>query len=78
MKSEGHRAIDEMIAGVQGRFAGFVLKRTSKVDSHNGNLRFTWSLGPAAGPTVVDGIDFCRLSPDGKLAAVVGFIDKMP
>jgi len=77
MKSDGHAGIDEMIAGVQGRFAGFVLKRTSKVDSHNGMARFTWSLGPASGPSVVEGVDFCQLAADGKLASVVGFIDKM-
>jgi hypothetical protein len=78
MASDGHAGIDAMIAGVQAKFAGLVLKRTSKVDSHNGNLRFTWSLGPADGPAVVEGVDFCQLAPDGKLASVVGFIDKAP
>ena len=34
--------------------------------------------GPAAGPAVVEGVDFCTLAPDGRLASVVGFIDKMP
>lgn len=42
------------------------------------NLRFTWSLGPVEGPSVVEGVDFCTLGPDGRLASVVGFIDKMP
>ena len=78
MASDGPAGIDAMLAGVQARFPGFVLKRTSKVDAHNGALRFTWSLGPAAGPTVVEGVDFCTLAPDGRLASVVGFIDKMP
>ena len=78
MASEGHAGIDAMLAGVQARFPGFVLKRTSKVDAHNGAARFTWSLGPAAGPSVVEGVDFCALAPDGRLASVVGFIDKMP
>jgi hypothetical protein len=78
MASDGHAGIDAMIAGVQAKFAGFVLHRTSKVDSHNGNLRFTWSLGPADGPAVVEGVDFCQLAPDGRLASVVGFIDKAP
>jgi hypothetical protein len=78
MASDGPAGIDAMIAGVQAKFAGLVLKRTSKVDSHNGFLRFTWSLGPAAGPTVVEGVDFCQLAADGKLASVVGFIDKAP
>ena len=55
-----------------------MLARTSKIDQHKGHLRFAWSLGPAGGPSVVEGVDFCALAPDGRLAAVVGFIDKMP
>ena len=78
MASDGHAGVDAMLAGVQAKFPGFVLKRTSKVDHPNGALRFTWSLGPAAGPSVVEGVDFCALAPDGRLASVVGFIDKMP
>lgn len=76
MTSDGHAGVDAMLAGVQARFPGFVLKRTSKVDQHNGHLRFAWSLGPADGPSVVEGVDFCALGPDGRLASVVGFIDK--
>ena len=78
MASEGHAGIDAMLAGVQARFPGFVLKRTSTVDSHNDWVRFAWSLGPADGAAVVEGVDFCALAPDGRLASVVGFIDKMP
>ena len=78
MQSEGHAGIDAMLAAVQARFPGFVLRRTSMVDSHNGQLRFSWSLGPEAGPAVVEGVDFCALAADGRLDAVVGFIDKMP
>lgn len=78
MASDGPAGIDAMLAGVQARFPGFVLKRTSRVDAHAGGLRFTWSLGPASGPTVVEGVDFCTLAPDGRLASVVGFIDKAP
>ncbi len=86
MASDGHAGIDAMLAGVQAKFPGFVLKRTSKVDCHNndargasgGYARFAWSLGPASGPSVVEGVDFCALAADGRLASVVGFIDKMP
>jgi hypothetical protein len=77
MASEGHAGMDAMLAGVQVKFPGFVLKRISKVDSHNGAVRFAWSLGPASGPSVVEGVDFATLSADGKLASIVGFIDKM-
>ena len=78
MVSDGHAGLDAMLAGVQAKFPGFVLKRISKVDHHNGAVRFSWSLGPAAGPSVVEGVDFCTIAPDGRLASVVGFIDKMP
>lgn len=82
MASDGHAGVDAMLAGVQAKFPGFLLKRTSKVDHHNGPnggyVRFTWSLGPEAGPSVVEGVDFCALAPDGRLASVVGFIDKAP
>ena len=77
MASEGHAGIDAMLAGVQARFPGFVLRRTSKVDAHNDWVRFAWSLGPASGPSVAEGVDFATLSADGKLASIVGFIDKM-
>ena len=78
MGSDGHAGVDAMVAGVQAKFPGFVLKRVSKVDHHNDAVRFAWSLGPAAGPSVVEGVDFATLSADGKLASIVGFIDKMP
>jgi hypothetical protein len=55
-----------------------MLRRTSAIDSHNDCARFAWSLGPAAGPAVVEGVDFCALSPEGRLVSVVGFIDRMP
>ena len=84
MASDGHAGVDAMLAGVQARFPGFVLRRTSRVDAHAGPqvgsgggwLRFTWSLGPAAGPSVVEGVDFCTLAPEGRLASGIGFIDK--
>ena len=82
MAGDGPAGIDAMLAGVQAKFPGFVLTRSSKVDAHGGPsgryLRFTWSLGPAGGPSVVEGVDFCTLAPDGRLASVVGFIEKMP
>ena len=76
MASDGPAGIDAMLAAVQARFPGFVLKRISPVDAHNGSARFAWSLGPESGPSVVEGVDFCALDPEGRLESVVGFIDK--
>jgi hypothetical protein len=78
MASDGHTELDTMLAGVQAKVPGFVLKRISKIDHHNDAVRFAWSLGPADGPSVVEGVDFCALGSDGRLASVMGFIDKMP
>ena len=78
MASDGHAGIDAMLAGVQAKFPGFVLKRTAPLWLSTFDVRFTWSLGPAAGPTVVEGVDFGTLAADGRLATIVGFIDKMP
>ncbi|WP_421995608.1 nuclear transport factor 2 family protein [Reyranella sp.] len=78
MTGDGLAGLDAMLAGVQAKFPGFVLKRISGIDHHNGAVRFSWSLGPAAGPSVVEGVDFVLLSGDGRFASVVGFIDKMP
>ena len=36
MASDGPAEMDAMLAGVQAKFPGFVLRRTSKVDAHNG------------------------------------------
>jgi hypothetical protein len=43
------------------------------VDLHHGRLRFAWKLTDASGRTVVEGIDFCELAPDGRLRRIVGF-----
>ena len=77
MASDGAAGIDAMLTAGQARFPGFVLKRISAVDAHNGSARFAWSLGPEAGPSIVEGVDFCSLDPEGRLESVVGFIDKM-
>jgi hypothetical protein len=77
MAGDGPAGIDAMLAAVQARFPGFVLQRISPIEAHNGSARFSWSLGPAAGPAVVEGVDFCAFEADGRLASVVGFIDRM-
>jgi hypothetical protein len=67
MAGDGQAGIDAMLAAVQARFPGFVLKRISAVDAHNGSARFAWSLGPEAGPSVVEGVDFCAFDSEGRL-----------
>lgn len=78
MRGEGAAGIDAMIAGVQAKFPGWRFARTGTVDAHGDRVRFTWEVGPEGAEAPVAGTDFAVLSPDGRLAAVTGFIDRMP
>ena len=70
MVSDGHSGLDAMLAGVQAKFPGFVLKRISKVDSHNDAVRFAWSLGPASGlKGLLIGTAFGAILPGGPFTA---------
>jgi hypothetical protein len=77
MSGEGHEGIDAMIAGVQQRFPGFELRRTSEVDAHNGLLRFNWELGPAGADAPVKGLDVGIVDGE-RLSRIAGFLDQVP
>jgi hypothetical protein len=77
MKSAGRNGIDEMLAGVQERFAGLAFRQVGKVDAYEDRVRFSWELGPKDGPSVAGGTDFATVEA-GKLAEVVGFLDFVP
>jgi hypothetical protein len=69
----GRDALLAHIARVQAGRPGSRILRTSGVDLHHGRLRFAWKLADASGRTVVEGVDFCELAPDGRLCRIVGF-----
>ncbi|MEJ7583428.1 MAG: hypothetical protein WKF43_04915 [Acidimicrobiales bacterium] len=70
---EGHRSIDEMVAGVQGQFPGATIRRTSAVDLHHDQARYAWELSTEDGDVVVSAIDVARLAGDGRLQHVAAF-----
>ncbi|SBT40296.1 nuclear transport factor 2 family protein [Micromonospora auratinigra] len=74
---EGRDAFDAMIAAVQEQFAGlrFTL---GPVDAHHDIARFTWLLGPEGGEPLVVGFDVAVLTAEGAIAAIHGFLDKVP
>jgi hypothetical protein len=78
MRGAGHAGIDAMIAGAQAQFPGFAFRPLGEPDGHNDRLRFRWTLGPAGGATIIDGVDFAVLAPDGRIASVSGFLDRVP
>ena len=75
----GHEAIAAVIAGAQAMFDGMVFTPGEVFEAHHDIARFTWHLAPkgAAEPVAV-GFDVVRLADDGRIRAVLGFIDKAP
>ena len=68
--------IDALIGAVQTRFDGFRFALAGKPDSHGTHLRFSWTLAPEHGAPIVGGTDIVRLAADGRIAEVIGFLDR--
>jgi hypothetical protein len=73
----GRDQIDAVIAAAQQQFAGMTFRLAGAVDAHHDQARFTWELGPE-GTAIVVGFDVAKRDADGRLALVLGFLDKVP
>ena len=73
----GPDQIDAVIAAAQEQFAGMTFRLAGAVDAHHDQARFTWELGPE-GTALVVGFDVAKRDADGRLALVLGFLDKVP
>lgn len=74
----GREAIDGLLGAAQAQFPGmrFTL---GPVDAHHDIARFTWSLAPeGADEPLVIGFDVLTATPDGRIGAVYGFLDRVP
>jgi SnoaL-like protein len=76
--ARGHDAIDAAIAATQAQFPGHVFTLAGPVDTHHDVARFSWGLGRADDDPLVLGSDVASVGGDGRLARVVGFLDKVP
>lgn len=74
----GADALAATMAAVQQQFPGFVFTPVGDVDAHHDVARFTWGLGPAGAEPVVIGFDVVTTDASGRIASVVGFLDKVP
>ena len=74
----GHDGIDAVVAGAQAQFPGMTFRLASAVDAHHDQARFTWELGPEGAEAPVVGFDVAQRDGDGRLALVLGFLDKVP
>lgn len=75
--AEGRDAIDATIAAVQGQFPGLRFS-LGPVDAHHDIARFTWTLGTDDREPLVVGFDVAVLTAEGTVAAIHGFLDKVP
>jgi hypothetical protein len=75
---EGRAAIDAAIAAVQAQFPGMVFSQRDEVDAHHSQARFGWGLGPVGSAPLVEGFDVVVLDQHGRIATVLGFLDKVP
>lgn len=74
----GHGPLAEYVAGVQERFPGHVLRRTSGVAAHHDQLRYTWELVGEDGTVVVGALDVAELAEDGRIRRVAAFFGDVP
>lgn len=78
MQGSGRDGIAALIEGVQARFPAFRFRLSGQPDGYADRLRFSWTLGPDSGESVVAGTDFALLAEDGRLRTVSGFLDRLP
>lgn len=69
----GHDGLVAMMAAVHEQFPGLGMRRTSAIDAHNDQLRFSWDLLGADGAVLLSGLDVATLAADGRLQQVAGF-----
>jgi hypothetical protein len=71
--ARGHDGLAAMMTAVHEQFAGFQMRQTTGIDTHNDQLRFGWELLAADGTPIVAGIDVGEIAHDGRLQRVTGF-----
>ena len=75
------RGLSELMAVIraaQQQFPGWRFSPVGEVETHHDVARFGWGLGPADAVPVILGSDVVTLDPDGRIATVTGFLDRVP
>jgi len=73
LEAEGRSGLVDMVAGVHAQFPGHRFRRTSDIDTHHDQVRFTWELAAPDGTVTVAGLDVGELDDTGKLRRIAGF-----
>lgn len=72
-EARGPSAIGELADAVVANYPGHTFRRTTRLDTHHGFVRYGWALVSAAGAPAAEGVDFMQIGPDGRIARAVGF-----
>ena len=76
----GQDEISALIGAVQEQAPGHVFRLLGDgIDAHHNVVRFSWELVPASGgESLAIGFDVAVTEQDGRIANVLGFLDKAP
>lgn len=74
----GHEAIAATVAAAHAQFPGWRFRPTGRAEGHHDQVRFSWELGPEGDDAPVAGSDVVTVGPDGRIASVSGFLDRVP
>ncbi|WP_312520019.1 nuclear transport factor 2 family protein [Massilia sp.] len=77
MRGAGIDGIDAMIGAAQQQFDGHRFELRGTPDGHHDVVRFGWTLVAPGGAAVAHGLDIATVTPDGRLAGVIGFFDQV-
>ena len=78
VEASGHEQLTATIGAVQQQFPGFVFTAVGTPDEHHRQTRFQWGLGPAGEEPPIVGFDVAVTDDDGRIASVLGFLDRVP
>lgn len=76
MAGDGRDEIASMIASARERFPDHVFTLRDTPDGHGRFVRFCWTLAPTGGAAVAGGTDIVRFDEAGRVAEVIGFLDR--
>ncbi|ANP51645.1 ketosteroid isomerase-like protein [Streptomyces griseochromogenes] len=75
----GHEQIAAVIRAAHEQFPGFEFRLAGDVDGNHHIARFGWELVSITdGSASVAGSDVITLAEDGRIASVLGFLDRLP
>jgi hypothetical protein len=77
-EARGREALVRHIGAFHSSAPGARIELTTGFSEHHGAVHFGWRMVAADGRVQVEGVDFGRLAPDGRLESVTGFFGDPP